>query len=151
MIPSLVFFTGYFFQNLATRNLIVSKPFWILADVNFHCNYEVNSNFYWSVSVPGQTHILPCKIMYQCLQGVYVDILGCLEFLLIPTTHSIRNIFLFTNISLLPTLSHLHHNTSLARSINTSTSSFYQQHHPKHWYLHSPFNKLYQKLIHIYW
>ena len=36
----------------------------------------------------------PYQIMYQCLRGEYVDILGYLEFLFQLKTHSVRNILL---------------------------------------------------------
>ena len=34
-----------YFQNLDTHNPSVAKPFWILIDINCHCNYKVNSKF----------------------------------------------------------------------------------------------------------
>ena len=83
-----------FFRNLATRIHSVANPFGILVDANCHCNHKVKSMFGWSSSVLGQIHVLPCKIIHQCLRGVYEDILGCLEFLFQMTTHSIRNTYI---------------------------------------------------------
>ena len=82
-----------FFQNLTTQNPCLANHFWILVDVNYHSTYKVSSKFVWSASVLGWTHILPWKIMWWCLWGVYVDILGCLEFLFQLTTHSIQGAF----------------------------------------------------------
>ena len=32
-----------YFRNIATPNPSVANPFWMLVDVNCHCNYGVNS------------------------------------------------------------------------------------------------------------
>ena len=54
--------------------------------------YEVISKFVWSASILGWTHIIVCRIIYWCRQGVYVDNLGCLGFLFQLTTHSKGNL-----------------------------------------------------------
>ena len=74
-----------------TQNPYVANPFGRVVDVKFHCRYEVISKFVWSALILGWTHILGCKIMHWCPQVLYVDILGCLEFLFQLTIYGKNN------------------------------------------------------------